>query len=242
MDKARFFFRYFMQPLNRPWRSYLHIGKAREIAKGHIAERDSSRVCYLESGLLRAGVRLDSGAEKTLCFLTPDNFFGDTEHFSRVETTEVLVFRALEPSRIVDFDRDDFDTLMSRNPSLMYNLLESTSYTAHLMARRALEPSEYELRTRLCHLLFDLAAYNGFAHVLKPRITQKDVADILEVHRCTLSRAISELREEQIIGDFTKNTLVIKDMEALMEAARISLPAVNSFDYSPVNWQSHDAN
>lgn len=227
-----------MQPLNRPWRRTLHLGESVSIAKGDVVPCRPDTVAYLESGLLRLARTRENGEEKTLTFLTADNLFQEIPYLTRLDMQcDRFVVRALEPSRVVFLDKHDVDSLLAGHPELMYNLLESTSYKVGLFTRRAIQ-EESDLRRRLCNLLFDLAAYNGFAHTLKPRITQKDVADILEVHRCTLSRAISDLRSEGIISKFTKNTLVIEDMQALMDAAGVVLPAVDSPDYAPLNWHN----
>ena len=77
---------------------------------------------------------------------------------------------------------------------------------------------------RVCKMLVYLVHYKGANIVpggkqvlIHPEMTQKDMARLMGVHRVTVTKSISRLKEMGILRRFSKTSLEISDFPALCE-------------------------
>lgn len=213
----------YINGINAVWAKQIPASIRRSFPKGRVLDierdmriGDRTGFYYIISGLIRLAYIGMGGEERTLLYagegvllnvpsiLTND--FGDSVA-TCMEKTEIAIFDANLLSDI-DFARE--------NPELMLNLIHTLSFHLVMHSQRLAETSLENTISRLCSIIQEMASENG---PIKPNFTQQELALILGIHRATLTRALTRLRNMGVIGKFTKRELEILDPVLLGELA-----------------------
>jgi CRP-like cAMP-binding protein len=213
---------------NSIWKSVLHLGEKRIFGKDSIilgGGKPVDYLYYLHIGCIKFSKLNSDGDEKIVWYIDRENVFGTAPFFDRRPTTNMCnLLTALEDCEVYVFSRECFNNeIIVKHPELLENLIQSMAYKIFLGLNRGGDLSS--LPTRICKVLRYVIQRQpnlgiGEKIVRTKGISQQELADILGVHRVTLSNAISQLKCEGIIGHMSKRSLVILDVGRLLNYAQ----------------------
>lgn len=219
---CRKYFSLWMQPMCQSWESVIHQGTKVTIRKGQSLYGKGETVhgiYYLSRGILRLISYDDSGKEAILLYVTEQNLIGESAYFNMMPV--YAMYTAVEDSELYFFSKDILkNRILVNNQPLIDTLLNFMSYKVGVLLHHQCEMVNSDVRGKVCRLISDIARYNGYTRHINPHITQNEMALILNIHRSTLNRIISQLRSEQVLDRFTKRHIVINDYDRLFEYAK----------------------
>ncbi|WP_167767263.1 Crp/Fnr family transcriptional regulator [Jannaschia formosa] len=195
------------------------------VAEGEILEAEGTigqKVGYLLDGALAMVKRLPDGREHTVGLLLPTDLFG---RLTGDAAPHRLV--AVAKSRVLFFDREAFDMLLSDHPDLERLFLVSVldeldaarDWILMLSGTRVIE----RVATFLAMLARRQDAY-GSAEASPPiqvrlPVSRKHAANVLSVRPESLSRALHALSDLGVIRIMDPATFEIPDLDALLAAS-----------------------
>jgi len=205
-------------PPPRTWTDILHLATRQSWAKGYSLILEGNALTdfyYIETGQLLISFASQNGRERSIISLEAGNLFNistaltgfdnpDSQYICKEDT---ILWRF--PGKLLlspDFVRNYPELVIEIMQSLANKNLqmhESLSYTGPDTA--LIQLARWIQRT----------ADNHGTFMLRPGLTQQELADRLGIHRATLVRCIHTLREKNIVSNFSKNSLIIKDIDAL---------------------------
>ena len=206
----------------RAWTDMLHLAVRQVCPAGYplILEGDAlTDFYYIEKGRLLISYASQNGRERSIIGLEAGNLFNvstaltgfdnpDSQYLCKEET---VLWRF--PGRLLL--SPDF---VCKCPELIIEIMLS-------LARKNLQMHETLSYTGPDAALIQIArwmlraAESRASESFRPGVTQQELADRLGIHRATLVRCIHTLKERGIISRFTRNALVVTDMNALRDLA-----------------------
>ena len=206
----------------RAWTDMLHLAVRQVCPAGYplILEGDAlTDFYYIEKGRLLISYASQNGRERSIIGLEAGNLFNvstaltgfdnpDSQYLCKEET---VLWRF--PGRLLL--SPDF---VCKCPELIIEIMQS-------LARKNLQMHETLSYTGPDAALVQTArwmlraAESRASESFRPGVTQQELADRLGIHRATLVRCIHTLKERGIISRFTRNALVVTDMNALRDLA-----------------------
>jgi len=185
---------------------------------------EAQRFYFLNRGSLRLSSLSSTGKERVIMYMEADNIFGEVVHLheSRVHCHSL---RALEKIEVIGFPiglLSDID-FCRHYPHLILNLVHSLGIKAGAFFCQISDVALLESHTQVCRMLYQIWKENGEPRVFDPGISQSDIADILGMHRSSLTRALRMLRDDGVIGVFSKKRLEVVNPQRLMELAEVIL-------------------
>ncbi len=212
-------------PRNAIWEKVLHLGQKYSYNKGNIIIGGNQSAVdflfYLHEGRLKFCSTSPDGDEKILWFMEKGNVFGEVPFFMRRHIDNLFV--ATEKCVVYKFSRKCFtEEILAKHPDLVMNLFDSMANKLRVVAIPASDLAP--LPTRVCKVLIYLVTRENGGDlrgrvVSTQGITQQELAFILGVHRVTLNNVIAQLKQAGVLEHMSKNNLVIKDYERLLELA-----------------------
>ncbi len=212
---------YALKEINSIWRNYLHLGKKQIVQKGFIWDRlNDENIFFLDKGSIalnsispqgheRISLRIESGCvfnETVIFSLCRDGHFGGG--FIALEESIIYTF----PAYIIN------KNFLCDNPELLYNLLQSSTNKVSIFYSLLANTSGATALEVICRYIERLAQrYN--TNTFTPHFSQTELAISVGLHRSTVCRIIKELREEGVLGKFTKDNIEILDRKTLQKYA-----------------------
>lgn len=192
-----------------PWNDVIRYGRELHLQKdstilGH--GECIEGIYFLREGVLRLFSLDGEGNEAILLYVTHGNLIGDSAFFNNMPV--YAAFSAVEDSTLVYFTRDTINSsILPRYPDLMRNMLEYMAYKVGVLLHHQCEVVSDNVIGKVSRMLFDIAKYEGFPESFRAKITQKEMATALGLHRATFNKAISELKHRAVL-DWNKNQLI----------------------------------
>ena len=125
-----------------------------------------------------------------------------------------------EESRLSFMDKDDFLSLLKRNGGVCLRLAETLgeelSKAYEGFGNVALATSEERLASLLLRLCDECGEQSSDGIVIKPGLSQEELADMAGMSRRTLSRALRSLRKMNLV-DCGRRITIIKNKPALQK-------------------------
>lgn len=204
-----------LEKKNACWKEVIHLARLHSFSKGQVIDQADDGVYLIKEGYISYSCYLHSGDRRILYFVGPDSLFNEAgcmiKHRGRVS------FEFLTDTQAYAFPSDMFtDVNFVRSyPELSINLSQyiifKRTYISHFTANLFnLKPI-----ARVSEILFQL--YESKSEF---KISQLDIGNFLGLHQMTVSRALAQLRDENIIGKITKNNFEIFAPERLVEYAQ----------------------
>ena len=145
--------------------------------------------------------------------------FATISDFLRLACNDVYVYsaEAVGDARVCRFDRRRFAAALERFPAMERALLERTSNELAAAQEQMPLLGRKTARERLASFLVGLARRpRGLSHGLVPLpMSRADIADYLGLTVETVSRTLTALRRERLIGMPNKHVVQILDPDAL---------------------------
>lgn len=212
--------------LNRIWQRLLPLARIRKFPRGSLLDisanldfRGKPGFYYIMSGKVRLSYMDQDGNERTILYAGP----GSLMNIPSIMADDLAdtFARCIGETQIAIFDAELLasEDFVARNPDLMLNLVQSLCVHLVIHTQRLAESYLANTLGQVCRWVLELAQHNGGRTRLVPNITQQELALLLGIHRTTLTRALARLRKQDVLGKFTKSSLVITDMEKLRQIA-----------------------
>ncbi len=201
------------------WEKYLDHGVAMQLPKGNQLKVDVDYVYFIKSGLLQFS-RIQKNDVLPNFYLGKNSLCCEMHVIGH--TAQPSHYLALENSVLIRFPVKYLRKLIHSNPELSFSIMESIGVKYSVLLTRVNEMGTHYLLRNISRLLLDMASYNKFAHTFTPAISQRELVDFFCVHRSSVNRIIATLRDQGIVGDYTKNRLEILDYAELIEIASVS--------------------
>jgi len=221
-DLQKFVPVYELNGVNQIWEKLLFKGIKKNYSKGSVIEGNKDMFGYLYRGKIRLSAITAQGKERIIlymkngCICTEINLFHSYHNMYSAEvlamTDCIIYFFPKEMLSDVEFTK--------QYPELITNLVKSLSYKAGAFYDNDLEKTELTFIAQLCRFLYRQYLQAG-SSTFKFGFSQIELALMFNIHRNTLCRGISFLRNEGVIGKCTKNCLEITDLGRLEELAQL---------------------
>lgn len=204
-----------IEEMNACWNDVIHLAKSHSFSKGQVVDQADDAVYLITKGYISYSCYLHSGEKRILYFVGPNALFNEAgcmiKHRGRISfefltDTQVYAF----PSNLftdVDFVRSYPELFINLSQYIIFKRTYFSHFTANLFNRKPI--------TRVAEILFQL-------HERKSEITisQHDIGNFFGLHQMTVSRALAQLRDENIIGKITKNNFEVFSPERLAKYAQ----------------------
>lgn len=201
---------------NTAWEKVLHKARRLSYPKHHeIPTSGSGDFYYLISGRLKLSCLAADGQERIVMRIGPGSLFNEVSHLHHSPHAHSL--QTLTPCEVAAFPGSllDDEKFYREHPDLIRNLVQTLGLKAGAFFAQLFDSGLLEVRGRVCRMLYQLWEENGRKASFRPELSQGDMAAMLGVHRSSLCRELRTLREEGVIGSFSKANLEILLPEVL---------------------------
>lgn len=189
------------------------LGKVKKFPKNavfvHIGDTVDQLV-YLEKGLVRMVATGEDGTERTYSYNTPGTFLGDAAFFHRQPVLYDLRFE--EASEILLIDRKDLPRLLERQSFVQF-WLTSISLVSRTLAMQIEDAAFRTTKEKVCRVLLCLSGTEYVQY--KTHFTHQEIADLVGVHRVTVTNTLQALKKEKIIHIANRGEITVVDREKL---------------------------
>ena len=197
------------------------LGECISLPKNHILLEayEESKYCYVvKSGRVISYEIYPNGEERIYHFHEEGALF--LEENILFHQTSPLAFRTACATELIRIEREQFLFEIRRNPDLALDMIEAASAKFHSAMEQARHAKNYSILWKICDLLLSFADYNGKTYgnrvLIKEKISQQTISDLLGANRITTVRAIKELKTLGLI-ETVKGMYCMPDVEALRE-------------------------
>lgn len=205
-----------MEGLNSAWREVLDLGTRCSFAEGYVQPgiaRDS--FYFILKGKVRLTYTSLDGHERVVFIMEKDNIFNEIPSL-KTEARPGVGFKCIEDVEVRRFPAALLtDTnFISSYPHLISNILQSMAVKASLLFSHATEGVFNSTTKQLCRILVSIVESRD-----RQSLSQTDIATMLGVHQTTIARSVRALRNNRVIGKFTKNEIQVLNMDRLKSIA-----------------------
>lgn len=185
------------------------------------ANFSSEMIYVLVEGTVKLSRLSDQGQECIQWFCFPGEFFGFSEHTYKHDSG--LYAQALQPSTLLIIDRQDFDQLALKTPSLALLVIEQLSRRVRTLGDMLLHITCGSAEDRLINLLQRLGDIYGQSENnrvdINIHLTHQEIADMIGVCRQTVSSLMAKMKKNGLISS-DRSGIVIHDLSHLSASAR----------------------
>jgi CRP/FNR family transcriptional regulator len=163
---------------------------------------DIPKYCYLvKKGCIVGFEYTPGGDEQIYNIMLPGSLM--MEMNLMLNEPSPVFFKAIKPSILICIDRNTLLKEMSDDFNVVMNVVKSISYKFLAAMEQIRETRCHEATWRFCSLLLKFAEIYGIPYedkiLIKERISQKVLSDILGVNRITVNRIIKKLKDMDLI-------------------------------------------
>lgn len=212
--------------LNVPWERMLALGipmtfRSRCIISDPGLDKNVSGIYFIRRGCVRLSHIVSSGQEKIMLYMGQRTMFYEKPLFHRNITD--YIFTSMETTEVVflsqKFFRSDF---IKGHPDLFLNLLESISKKMGIFYTQLYSQTTLSSFSNICRTLYSMYLFNRRGDIVVPRLTQQELASFLGLHRSSLHKTLTHLKNEGIIGPYSRRELRIYNPQYLNDCAEKS--------------------
>ena len=182
---------------------------------------DANSIFLIRSGTLKVAAGSCDGLQRTLWFMGAGSLLGEAAMFSGKPYQHYVT--AVEDSAAVEFAQDVvLDHILGRHPELSRLLLVNLAAKSYITSTQVEDVAFLTAPQRIGRFLF------GFSQArdsLQLPLTHTTIAELLGIHRVTVSNALGAFRRIGIL-DETEHCITLKNIEALQ--AFVSDPSLVS--------------
>ncbi len=164
---------------------------------------------FLREGKVKITRNSPDGKEHIVKFINPGEVFGEVILFGHEIYPATTT--CLEDSRLNQLKRDDFKEFFLAHPEIGWGMLKTMANKLFFSQSRIESLALLDSKTRIIQSLLEMADENDLA--LK-EMSQQQLANYLGLTRETVSRNISQLKDEGLIENQGRMILII-DREGL---------------------------
>lgn len=221
MQQKSVFFPLILTDLNLVWSQVLHLGTpvsfpARTfISSSGVSGRESCNGMYfIKRGRVRLSSLSMSGQEKVMLYMSKNVLFNE---IPMLVYSYDYVFTCMEHTEAVFWPKRFLDEKLAREkPELIFNLLESLSRKSQSFYVQLSAQRNYSTFGNVCRTLYSMHLFNRVKGAIVPQLTQQEVAAFLGIHRSSLHKALTRLKDEGVIGQYSRKQLSVFDENRLL--------------------------
>jgi CRP/FNR family transcriptional regulator len=173
--------------------------------------------CYLVKKGCAVGFEYNSsGNEQIYNIMLPGSLIMEMNLI--LNESSPIFFKTIKPSILICIDRDTLLKEMGADFNVVINIVKSISYKFLVAMEQVRENQCHEATWKCCNLLLMFAEIYGIPYegkiLIKEKISQQMLSDILGVNRITVNRIIKKLKEMDLIVQIN-NYYCIHNIEKL---------------------------
>lgn len=177
-------------------------------------------VYLLESGLVRMYRSSPNGEEVTFGYVSAGEVFGEFVAFvNRARESYAL---AAEPCAVLVLEREAFAAAMRSTPSIVFSVAKQIAGRFHKIESRVEDLVFRNARSRVASAILKLAKDFGQQEdgrlVIQLRLTHAELATLVGTSRPTVSIALGELEDDDIIDRSNGRIVIVDDIRLRLAA------------------------
>jgi CRP/FNR family transcriptional regulator len=220
MNEDAYFYPLILEDINNAWEPMLpRISPAVFPAKSVISRCRSSgnvedRLFFIKKGLIRLSQIDYRGIEKIMLYMGKGTFFNenpvfnpypcDDYYFTSIDETEAMML----PKKLVA-------GIIREHPRLAFDMMRSMSVKTYTFYRQLSSMRNRRSFGNTCRILYGMHRYQRKNGIIVPRISQRELAAYLGIHRSSLHKNLLRLKKENIIGRYSRRCLEIRGLRQL---------------------------
>lgn len=210
--------------INTVWEQFLHLGvpvsfpvRSFISASGAPSSESASGMYYIRRGRVRLSSLNISGQEKVMLYMGRGVLFNE---IPMLQFSHDYVFTCMEDTETVFLSKKLLtDKFIKEYPPLFLNLLESMSKKSQNFYSQLSALRSFSSFANVCRTLYSMHLFQRVRGNIVPQLTQQELAAFLGIHRSSLHKALTRLKEEGTIGPYSRKHLALLDEKALYEHA-----------------------
>lgn len=218
MDTDTLLFPIIMTGLNTPWEKAFPEGTAmtfrpKFIISDHNSNIYNSGIYYIKRGSVKLSNISSAGQERILLYMGKGCVFNEVP---MLQFSSDCIFTCLEQTDVIFWNKKMLSSEFIRKyPELISNLMFSMSKKSQSFYSQLCVARSCDSFVNVCRALYSMYLFNREKGAVVPRLTQHDLAAFLGIHRSSLHKALNRLKEEGIIGHYSRMNLPIHDVGRL---------------------------
>lgn len=222
MQPETLFFPIILTNVNSPWEAILSEGTpvvfpAKRMVPCSRMDSSDSGMYFIKRGRIRLSNIAPNGQEKVLMYMGQGMLFNE---IPMIHLATDYIFTAMERTEAVFLSKTKLSEDFARkNPELVFNMLASISKKAQNFYSQLCSQRTFDSFTNTCRTLYCMYLYQRTDDTIVPQLTQQELAAFLGIHRSSLHKGLSRLKEEGVIDSYNRNALTIHDPERLLAYA-----------------------
>ena len=172
----------------------------------HLNNKDQKSVFFLKKGTIKI---VDTETQNVKYILKKGNIFGELSLYNKeTNTPEQAV--ALEDSIVCFIESDHMEQIMEKHRSLKNGVLKIYGIRIKKLERRLYDLLYKDSTTRIREFIIDYIKEFGVSNdkgslIAKNLLTHKDIANLTNTSRQTVSNVLSKMRKSKIIDYNSQN-------------------------------------
>lgn len=207
-----------IKEINSPWREVLHLGERKSIPRNSdISIIYNDLFFFLDHGTVRLTGISEDGHERVVMIMEEGVIFGEAT-FLHKTPDHLHAIKTLSPCEVIAFPKQllEDEEFCKQYPHLILNLVRSLGIKVGALFSQIYDTNLFDIKRQICRMMAQLWREQGEGRNINPNLSQTDVAHLLGVHRSSVCRIIRELRDQGVIGHFSKTRLEINNAEELL--------------------------
>lgn len=177
-----------------------------------------SQVITLKSGLVKLFIESDQDKSLILKIVPPDSFLGLISTFTKNQY--VFSATALVESEVIFTDISVFKNLIKENGNYALNILKYNSDMGLFLLDKLINLSHKQVPGRIAGIILFFATEIFKSNEFEFPLTRQELADLISTTKESVSRTLSEFKNDRII-DITEKKITIISSELLNTLIRI---------------------
>ncbi len=193
-----------------PYGEKLSVKKGYELYSDH---ENFNKLFYLEKGEFKLIERNKSGKERLIFCIKGPNLIGEMGFLNTPIDDFCLI--AKEESFLYGITRETIEKeILPYKPFLTNLFFLSIAEKASLFLKQNVLLSTHDIQVLICRILNQHLIHANGSVYAKTELRQDELADLMGIHRVTVSKNIQVLKKRGVIGGYKKNRVEILDMQA----------------------------
>lgn len=175
-------------------------------------------IYYIKTGKIKLYKTSIEGREVTLNILGPGSIFAEVTMFSDLDYPATAM--VLEDVQVGMIRNEDLEKIVQENGNIALSLIKELNRRLYYAQMKIKDMALHDVNGRVAKVLLDLAYRYGKKNSrgiqIDLKMTKTEIANIVGTSRETVSRSLSQLKNDEVI-DMKGKLVFIKSLEELEE-------------------------